>query len=123
MIPISGGRRRRGSRTSYQGIVFAGGDVTVISTSSGNSSIDTEQGYTYTGGRVLAICPSGGMGSESTKCQNFSSVATKTNLSLKSSQTLSVKVGGKTELSVKMPCSLSVLVIYLGASGATFTTE
>lgn len=111
------------SRTSYQGIIFAGGDVTVISTSSGNSSIDTEQGYTYTGGRVLAICPSGGMGSESTKCQNFSSIGTKTNLSLKSSQTLSVKVGGKTELSVKMPSSLSALVIYLGASGAAFTTE
>ena len=111
------------SRTSYQGIIFAGGDVTVISTSSGDSSIDTEQGYTYTGGHVLAICPSGGMGSESTKCQNFSSVATKTNLSLISGQMLSVKVGGKTELSVKMPSSLSALVIYLGASGAAFTTE
>lgn len=34
------------SRTSYQGILFAGGNITVISTSGGDSSIDTEQGYT-----------------------------------------------------------------------------
>ncbi len=111
------------SRTSYQGIVFKGTDVTVISTSNGNSSIDTERGYTYTAGRVLAICPSGGMGSEATGCRNFSAVASKTNLSLKNGQTLSVKVGGKTELSVQMPCSLSALVIYLGTSGASFTAE
>lgn len=111
------------SRTSYQGIVFAGGDVTVISTSSGNSSIDTEQGYTYTGGRVLAICPSGGMGSESTKCQNFSSVATKKNFSLKNGQTLTVKIDDKAELTVKMPCSLSALVIYLGSAGAAISAQ
>ena len=34
------------SRTSYQGILFAGGNITVVSTSGGDSSIDTEQGYT-----------------------------------------------------------------------------
>lgn len=111
------------SRTSYQGIVFEGGDVTVISTSGGNSSIDTEQGYTYTGGKVLAVCPSGGMSSEAAKCRNFNSVGTKKTLSLKSGQILSVKADGKTELTVKMPCSLSALVIYLGASDASFTTE
>ena len=111
------------SRTSYEGIVFAGGDVTVISTSGGNSSIDTEQGYTYTGGRVLALCPSGGMSSEATKCRNFSSVGTKTNLSLKNGQTLAVTVGGVTELSVKMPSSLSALVIYLGATGAVISAQ
>ena len=33
----------------------------VISNSSGNSAIDTEQGYTYTGGKVIAIMPRGGM--------------------------------------------------------------
>ena len=111
------------SRSSYQGILFEGGDVIVISTSGGDSSIDTEQGYEYTGGRVLALCPSGGMGSESTKCRNFNSVATKTTMSLRSGETLSVSVNGKTEASVEMPCALSALVIYLGASGASFTTE
>lgn len=111
------------SRSSYQGILFAGGDVTVISTSGGNSSIDTEQGYEYTGGRVLALCPANGMGSESTRCRNFNSVATKTTMSLRSGETLSVSVNGKTEASVEMPCALSALVIYLGASGATFSAE
>lgn len=111
------------SRSAYQGILFAGGDVTVISTSGGNSSIDTEQGYTYTGGRVLAICPSGGMGSESTKCQNFASIATKTNLSLKNGQTLTSSVSGKAELSVNMPTTLSALVIYLGSANANFAVE
>ena len=111
------------SRTSYQGIVFSGGDIIVISTSNGNSSIDTEQGYTYSGGRVLAVCPTGGMGTESQKCKNFSSVATKTTLSLQSGRTLSAKVNGSTELSVQMPCRLSALVIYLGSSDATLSAE
>ncbi len=109
------------SKTSYKGISFEGGTVTVISTSGGNSSIDTEQGYTYTGGVVLAICPSNGMGSESTKCQNFSSIGTKTTKSLSKGQTLTVKVGGVTKTSVEMPTSLSALVIFLGASNATFS--
>ncbi len=111
------------SRTSYQGIVFAGGEVTVISTSNGNSSIDTEQGYAYTGGSVLAICPSGGMGSEAARCRDFTSVASKTNLSLRSGQTLSVRAGGETVTSVQMPCALSALVIFLGAPDASFSAE
>lgn len=108
------------SRSSYEGIVFDGGDVIIISTSGGNSSIDTESGYAYNGGSVLALSPSGGMSSEATKCRNFSSVGTKSSMSLTSGQTLTVTVGGEEATSVKMPCKLNALVIYLGSSKAEF---
>lgn len=107
------------SLTSYGGIVFSGADVAIISTSSGNSSIDTERGYAFTGGSVLAVCPSGGMANESLNCRNFSSVGTKTNINLIKGQSLSVKQGGEVLSSVVMPCDVSALVIYLGASGAS----
>lgn len=109
------------SRTSYSGILFAGGEIIVVSTSGGNSSIDTEQGYSYTGGKVLAICPSNGMANESLNCQNFSSFGCKTNLNLTQGQTLAVGVDGETALTLEMPCKLSALVIYLGSSNAKFS--
>lgn len=111
------------SRTSYQGILFAGGNITVVSTSGGDSSIDTEQGYTYTGGTVLALCPSNGMGSEAVNCRNFSSIGTKTTLNLSQGQTVNVKVGGNTVASVTMPCRLSALAVYLGSVNASFSAE
>lgn len=109
------------SRTSYQGIVFSGGDIVIVSTSGGNSSIDTEQGYTYNGGNVLAICPANGMGNESTNCRNFSSVATKTTMNLTKGQTLTVGVNGEVVSSVVMPSGLSALVIYLGSANASLS--
>ena len=109
------------SRTAYRGIVFSGADIVVIGTSAGNSSIDTEQGYAFTGGSVLAVCPSGGMGNESLNCQNFASVGTKKNISLSKGQSLSVEYNGKVLSSAVMPCDISALVIYLGASGASIT--
>ena len=109
------------SRTSYQGIVFAGGEIIIIGTSGGNSSIDTEQGYTYSGGTVLALCPANGMGSEALNCKNFSSVGTKTNLNLSQGQTLNVAVSNETVISVSMPCRLSALVIFLGSQNAVFS--
>lgn len=109
------------SRTSYQGIVFSGGDIVIVSTSGGDSSIDTEQGYTYNGGNVLAICPANGMGNESTNCRNFSSVATKTTMNLTKGQTLAVSVNGEVVSSVAMPSGLSALVIYLGSANASFS--
>ena len=109
------------SRTSFQGIVFSGGDIVIVSSSGGNSSIDTEQGYTYNGGNVLAICPANGMGNESTNCRNFSSVATKTTMNLTNGQTLTVSVNGEVASSVAMPCGLSALVIYLGSASASFS--
>ncbi len=105
------------SRTQYQGIVFEGGEVVVIATSSNNSSIDTEKGYTYSGGKVLAICPAGGMSNESTNCSNFNSVATKTSLQIKTGSTLYVKSNNEIIMSVDVPCSISALVIYLGETG------
>lgn len=109
------------SRTSYQGIVFSGGNIVIVSTSGGDSSIDTEQGYTYNGGNVLAICPANGMGNESTNCRNFSSVATKTTMNLTKGQALTVGVNGEVVSSVVMPSGLSALVIYLGSANASFS--
>lgn len=109
------------SKTSYQGIVFSGGDIVIVSTSGGDSSIDTEQGYTYNGGNVLAICPANGMGEEATNCRNFSSVATKKTMNLTKGQTLAVSVNGEVTSSVAMPAGLSALVIYLGSASASFS--
>ena len=102
------------SRTSYQGIVFSGGKTVVISTSGGNSAIDTEQGYDYTGGYVLAVMPSGGMSSESTHGKNFNSVGQKKNVSLSSGAYLTVG----DILTVKMPTSINAVVIFLGDTNA-----
>lgn len=111
------------SRTSYSGIVFSGSKTVVICTSGGNSAIDTEQGYKYTAGQVIALMPSGGMTSEATHCQNFSSVATRSSLSLTSGRYLNVTVSGSTVASVKMPTSMnSAVAIYLGSSSATFAS-
>ncbi|MBO7078423.1 MAG: carbohydrate-binding domain-containing protein [Bacilli bacterium] len=111
------------SKSSYDGILFAGGTTIIMSTSSGNSSIDSEQGYKYTGGKVLALCPSGGMSNEATKASNFSSVATKSTMSLTKDAILSVNVGGETEVALKVPKALNALVIYLGSNSASFSTS
>ena len=110
------------SRTSYQGIVFSGGNTVVISNSNGNSAIDTEQGYAYEGGAVIAIMPRGGMSSEATHCQNFSSVGKSTQMSLTKDNYLVAEVGGGTA-TVKMPASINALVITLGDSSPSITTE
>lgn len=107
------------SRTSYQGIVFSGGKTVVISTSGGNSAIDTEQGYDYTGGYVLAIMPSGGMSSESTHGKNFNSVGQKKNVSISSGAYLTVG----DIVTVKMPTSLSAIVIFIGDKNADIKTS
>ncbi len=111
------------SRTSYEGIVFSGGNVVVISNSSGNSAIDTEQGYKYIGGSVIAIMPRGGMISEATHCKNFSSIATSTSMSLNSGSFLTVKVDGNVVSTVKMPESISAMVVYLGSKSASISSE
>ena len=110
------------SRTSYQGIVFSGGNTVVISNSNGNSAIDTEQGYTYEGGAVVAIMPRGGMSSEATHCKNFSSVGKSTQMSLPKDSYLVAEIGGGTA-TIKMPVSISALVITLGDSSPSIATE
>lgn len=111
------------SRASYTGIIFNGGNSVVISTSGGNSAIDTEQGYTYNGGNVLAIMPNGGMSNEATHCMNFSSVAARKNLSLNAEKFISVSVGDKDVVSVKIPTGLNAIVIYLGNSSADISSQ
>jgi len=106
------------STSSYEGILFSGGTTFVISTSGGNSAIDSERGYKYTGGSVLAIMPSGGMSSETTNCQSFSSVATKTNVSVKAGDTVKVTVDSKTVMTVISPASISGMAVYLGSNNA-----
>ena len=110
------------SRASYQGIVFSGGNTVVISSSNGNSAIDTEQGYAYEGGAVIAIMPRGGMSNEATNCQSFSSVGRSTQLSLSADSYLVAEIGGGTA-TVKMPTSINALVIVLGDSSPSVTAE
>jgi len=110
------------SRTSYQGIVFSGGNTVVISNSSGNSAIDSEQGYAYEGGAVIAIMPRGGMSNEATHCQSFSSVGKSTQMSLTKDSFLVAEIGGGTA-TIKMPASINGLVITLGDSSPSITTE
>ena len=107
------------SRSSYTGIAFSGGQTVIISTSGGNSAIDTENGYSYTGGTVLAIMPTNAMVNESTHCQNFQSSATKTSLSLSADGYIRVSVSNANAVTVKMPKSMNAAVIYLGSAEAT----
>lgn len=111
------------STTSYSGISFSGGNTVVISTSSGNSAIDSERGYSYTGGKVLAIMPSGGMSSETTNCSNFSSIGTKTTKSVSSGATVTVSVSSQTVMTVEMPCGISGMFVYLGSNVATISVS
>lgn len=110
------------SRTSYSGIVFSGGKTVVIANSNGNSAIDTEQGYKYTGGSVIAVMPRGGMSSESVHCQDFSNVGISAQLSLTSGSYLVAGIGDSTA-TVKMPVSLSAMVIVLGNGSKSVNSE
>lgn len=105
------------SRSSYEGIVFYGGNAVIISTSSRDSAIDTEQGYTYIGGNVLAIMSRGGMISESTHCSNFSKIGKTLQTSLSKDGYLCADIGDLSVI-VRMPCSMSAAVIVLGSSSA-----
>lgn len=111
------------SRSAYSGILFSGGKTVVISTSGGNSAIDTEQGYEYTGGSVVAVMPNGGMTGEATHCADFDSIATGGRISLESGSCLTVSVDGRTVATVEMPDSMSAVVIYLGSSSAEISSE
>ena len=110
------------SRASYSAIAFNGGNTVIISTSGGNSAIDSDGGYKYTAGKVLAIMPSGGMSSESTHCSNFSSIGKSQNVSLSANSYATVKVNNSVTVSVKMPKSISAMAVYLGSSSASITS-
>ncbi len=110
------------SRTSYQGIVFSGGNTVIIANSSNNSAIDTEQGYRYTGGSVVAIMPSRGMTSEVTHCSDFSKIGSSKNISLTEGSYLTVGEGDKIICTVKMPLDMSAKVVYLGSKSVTLAS-
>ena len=103
-------------------IVFSGALVTVISTSGGNSAIDSEAGYRYTDGAVVAIMPSGGMANEAVHCQSFSSVGIRKSIALQSGSYLTAVIGDNAA-EIKLPASLSGYVICLGSSSAEVTTS
>ena len=109
------------SRTANVGIVITGGKTVVISNSSMNSSLDTENGYTYTAGTLVAIMPQGGMSSEATHCNNFSNIGKSTKLSLTSGKYLVVETQND-NVTVQMPVSLSALVVVLGDNAASITS-
>lgn len=110
------------SRTADVGVVFSGGKTVVISNSGMNSAIDTENGYTYTAGSVVAIMPRGGMSNEATHCDNFTSIGKSTQISLTSGNYLVVGIADTTA-TIKMPASMSGLVIVLGSSAPNIKTE
>ncbi len=105
------------SRTSKGSIAFSGGETVVISTSRGNSAIDSEGGYNHTGGRVLAMSPTGAMTNEMTDGNT-------TGRTIKSS--ISLSAGGylvvDNALTVKMPIGMSAYVVYLGSSSANISS-
>ena len=103
--------------TSYKGINFCGADVIIVSTSGGNSAIDTDRGYTYTSGHVLAICPSG-MANEVRLCSS-SNYTFKRSVSYSAGSVIGASVSGSVTLAVKMPVSVSGVAIYLGSNSAT----
>ena len=103
------------SRSDYNGIVFSGGNTVIISNSGMNSAIDSERGYKYIGGNVVAIMPRGGMSNEAIHCENFSSIGSYTQKSLKENEYLKVDIK-ETTVYIKMPASLSALIVVLGDS-------
>ncbi len=111
------------SRSSYEGIVFLGGNTVTISTSNGNSAIDSEQGYKYEGGQVVAIMPSGGMSQEALHCKNFSDIGSNSSTTVIAGRYVTVTVGEEEVVTIQMPSGISGKVIYLGSNGASVSVE
>ena len=122
MIYAGGDGIDSNSSVSYKGIVFSGAIVGIVSTSGGNSAIDTDRGYTYSGGKVLAICPQG-MTSECLNCSGgVSGIGKYSTISASSGSYITVKASSSTEMAIKMPVSLSnAFVIYLGSNSVSFS--
>ena len=104
-------------------IVFSGGNTVVISTSSGNSAIDSNSGFTQTAGaRVLAIMPRGGMTGESTY-GNAAGMTVNKSLSVSSGDFVTVEVDGSTVVAVRMPLDMTGYIVYLGSADAVVDTS
>lgn len=111
------------SRTSYEGIIFSGGDTLVISTSGMNSAIDTEKGYKYEGGRVVAVSPAGGMSNEAVHCENFTDIGSKQNTGLILDRYATVMAGDEAVMTFRIPSGLNATVVYLGSNDASVSVE
>ncbi len=109
------------STTQYEAISFSGTNVIVICSSNNNSSIDSERGYKYSKGYVLGISKSGGMSSESSNCNNLSSIGKTSTLSLTANNYLTVSVSSKTVFSFVIPVTLSSYLVFLGSTSPTIT--
>ncbi len=109
------------STTSKGAIAFKGGYVVIISTSGGNSAIDSEGGYSYTGGCVVAIMPTG-MQSESYNCNN---VGYKGSISLTANNYVTTKFTTGESVTIKMPTSISngYCVVLGGTSAPTSSSS
>ena len=104
--------------TSYGGILIDGGKTVVISTSGGNSCIDTEQGYTYKSGYIVAMCPQG-MTSE---CEKVSGGVSKYGKSTTASLTKDKYLVISNMVVIKLPVSISSgYVIELGNTTSTIS--
>lgn len=103
----------------YEGILFEGGNTLVISTSRGNSSIDSERGYQYEGGSVVAVMSSGGMSREAVNCKNFSEVASKQSVRLAQNAYATVTVNNEAVMSFSLPEVFSGEIVYLGSNEAS----
>ena len=93
----------------------------MISTSGGNSAIDTDATYYYSGGYVFAACPLG-------MTQEMSNVSGGTyksmSASVSSSTYVTVKYGSEETLTVKMPVSISNGYLFaLYSSAPTVSTS
>ncbi len=71
---------------------------------------------------TFQMVPRGGMSSESTHCDNFSSKGKSPQLSLTSGGYLVVGIGSSTA-TVKMPMTLSALIIVLGDKSASVKSK
>lgn len=112
-----------GLDTNSSSIAFRGTDVVIVSTSGGNSAIDSDYSYTYTSGTVLAICPSG-MTQEITNSSAFKSYGTQKSMgSLSKGTTVTATVGGTLMAAVQMPVSVNnAVAFYIGSTSATIST-
>lgn len=111
------------SRTSYEGIVFSGGNTMVISNSGMNSAIDSEKGYKYEGGQVVAIMPSKGMSQEALQCENFSAVGSKCTSGLILGRYADVMAEDEPVVTFQIPAGLSAMVVYLGSTNASVSVK
>ncbi|MBR4505103.1 MAG: carbohydrate-binding domain-containing protein [Candidatus Methanomethylophilaceae archaeon] len=105
------------------GLTISGGKVVVISTSSGNSAIDSNATYKYSGGYVLAICPRG----MTQEMSNVSGGVYKAaSGSLSASTYVKADYGSDETLVVKMPVSISnayVFALYSSAPTITVSSD